>query len=398
VSAVKIAGIVGIIYIATGPAIGAPKAREGEEVRTVLLLSPTKLNPRNSEGDFLQLRDGKVLFVYTHFTGGAGDHARACLAQRESEDGGHTWSGEDAVLVEGEGAMNVMSVSLLRLDEERIGLFYLRKNSLSDCRPAARISSDEGATWGPPADLVPESQIGYYVMNNDRVVRLKNGRLVAPVAQHHGEDWKEWTPYGRIMCYLSDDSGGIWRRSSEAPEPEEAGGKRVMLQEPGVVELRDGRLLMFCRTDAGCQYVSYSEDGGETWSRPRPSSIVSPRSPASIERIPATGDLLLVWNNHEGIDAALAGKRTPLNTAISRDEGETWEHKRTLESDPDGWYCYTAVEFVVDHVLLAYCAGNQREKSGLNTTRVTRLPVEWLWGPDAAGGRSHPGDQDRNHR
>lgn len=38
------------------------------------------------------------------------------------------WSKDDTEVVPNEGAMNVMSVSLLRLQDDSIALFYLRKN------------------------------------------------------------------------------------------------------------------------------------------------------------------------------------------------------------------------------------------------------------------------------
>ena len=100
-----------------------------------LALAPGPGNPRNSEGDFIQLKDGRWLFIYTHFTAGADDHAKAHLASRESSDGGRTWSDKDKIVVSNEGGFNVMSVSLLRLKSGEIALFYLRKNSLQDCRP-----------------------------------------------------------------------------------------------------------------------------------------------------------------------------------------------------------------------------------------------------------------------
>src|SRR2546423_13323806 len=103
-------------------------------VTRCLTLSPREGNPRNSEGSFVTLKDGRILFVYTHFTGGAGDNAAAHLAGRFSSDGGRTWTGDDVVVVPREGGMNVMSVSLLRLADGRIGLWYLVKNSLEDCR------------------------------------------------------------------------------------------------------------------------------------------------------------------------------------------------------------------------------------------------------------------------
>jgi len=92
------------------------------------------------------------------------------------------------------------------------------------------------------------------------------------------------------------------------------------------------------------------------------------------------GDLLLVWNDHAGIIPALRGKRTPLTVAVSRDEGKTWVHRKTLYDDPTGWYCYTAIAFAGDRVMLAHCAGQQvRGSSGLATTVVTCFDLDWLY-------------------
>lgn len=40
-----------------------------QQVKTVLQLNPGENNPRNSEGDFVRLKDGRIMFIYTHFTG-----------------------------------------------------------------------------------------------------------------------------------------------------------------------------------------------------------------------------------------------------------------------------------------------------------------------------------------
>lgn len=352
----------------------APQTAEENAVTRIKLLPPGPGNPRNSEGAFIRLKDGRILFIYTHFTGGGADNAAAHLASRVSHDGGLTWSKEDTLVVPNEGKQNVMSVSLLRLASGEIALFYLRKNGWDDCRPYMRVSTDEAKTWSEPSLCI--AQGGYYVLNNDRVVQLRTGRLVMPVSKHN-EPGGKYSSHGIISCFLSDDNGKTWRQSASKLTGETEKG-RVILQEPGVVELRDGRLLMFIRTDAGCQFRSFSADGGNTWSPAEPSNIISPLSPASIKRIPKTGDLLLVWNNHEGIDAARRGKRTPFNVAISRNDGQTWEKVKTLEDDPGGWYCYTAIEFVGDRVLLGHCAGQQKT-GGLNLTQITIFPVAWLY-------------------
>ena len=349
---------------------GTGSTDTGKEV--TLTLAPSKDNPRNSEGSFVSLKDGRILFVYTHFTAGAGDHAKAHLAGRYSHDGGKTWTTEDEVILKNEGDMNVMSVSLLRLRNGDIALFYVRKNSLSDASARMRISKDEGKTWSEPIPCITD-RVGYFVLNNDRVIQLDNGRLLMPVSLHQTPE-TEWSNMGRIWNYYSDDQGNTWTPSEEVANPDS-----VMLQEPGVVALQDGRVMMFLRNDSGVQYLSYSQDNGETWSPAEPSDIKSPVSPASIKRIPSTGDLLMAWNNNGGENEAIAGKRTPFNVAVSKDEGKTWEHMKTVQDDPDGWYCYTAITFASNHVLLGHCAGNRLENNGLAETHVTRLDLDWIY-------------------
>lgn len=130
----------------------------------------------------------------------------------------------------------------------------------------------------------------------------------------------------------------------------------VVMQEPGLVELKNGSVLMFIPTNCGDQYLSYSKDKGETRSTAERSNIASPLSPASMAmaRIPDMGDLLLVWNNN-----GLNQKRKPLNIAVSKGEGRTWDHIKTLEENSDKMYCYTAIHFTGKHVLLGCCAAGQ---------------------------------------
>ena len=171
------------------------------EKKYVLKLEAGNNNPRNSEGDFITLRDGRILFVYSHYTGSsANDHASAYLAGRYSADGGKTWTPEDVTIVEQEGLMNVMSVSMLRLQTGEIALFYLRKNSDSDCIPMLRISKDETLTWSDPVKCITDRD-GYFVLNNSRVVQLKGGRLMMPVSLHKSPGDSTFASIGRIWNY-----------------------------------------------------------------------------------------------------------------------------------------------------------------------------------------------------
>ncbi|MFC1604502.1 sialidase family protein [Planctomycetota bacterium] len=361
--------LIAVVILAGWPALVV-----GAEMEPLLVIEPSKGNPRNSEGDIIELKDGRLCLIYTRFTSGSGDHAAADLVMRTSDDGGRSWS-DDRIVVPCPGGLNVMSVSLLRLASGEIALFYLRKTSREDCRPLMCISRDETETWSQPTVCITD-KVGYYVLNNDRAVQLRTGRLILPVAWHQGPGQDRDTA-GVIMCYLSDDNGRTWRRSKDSFKGYGPDGQRITVQEPGVVELKGGRLMMFMRTNAGSQYICYSQDGGETWSKARPSNLASPLSPASIKRIPWTGDLLCVWNDHSGVHRYPAGRRTPLCLAISRDEGKTWSRSRIIEDNPDGWYCYTAVTFVKNRALLAYCAGDKKI-GGLNRLKILALYRDWL--------------------
>jgi predicted neuraminidase len=312
--------------------------------KPVLKLLPGENNPRNSEGDFITLNDGRILFIYSHYTGSsADDHASAYLAGRYSSDGGLTWTPEDITIVEQEGVMNVMSVSLIRLHNNEIGLFYLRKNSDSDCIPMLRISKGETLTWSDPVKCITDRD-GYFVLNNSRVVQLRDGRLMMPVSLHKSPGDSTFASIGRIWNYYSDDNGRIWKASQEVANP-----GSVVTQEPGVVELSNGDIMMYLRTMSGVQYFSYSKDKGETWSTAEPGNIKSPCSPASITRMPSTGDLLLVWNDN-GKDQ----KRTPLNIAYSEDEGKSWVNRQIIEDNPEGSYCYPAIHYTDKEILISY--------------------------------------------
>ena len=353
---------------------GCPALVVGSKAETLLVINPSKEFPRNSEGDIIELKDGRLCLIYTRFTGGSSDHAAADLVMRTSDDDGRGWS-DDRMVVRHPDGLNVMSVSLLRLRSGEIALFYLRKTSKEDCRPLMCLSIDEAETWSPPTVCITD-KVGYYVLNNDRAMQLQSGRLILPVAWHQGPGEPRDTA-GVIMCYLSDDNGKTWRRSKDSFKGYKPDGQRITVQEPGVVELKDGRLMMYMRTNAGSQYVCYSHDDGETWSKSQPSSLASPLSPASIKRSPWTGDLLCVWNDHSGTHKFPAGRRTPLCLTISQDEGKTWNRSRIIESNPDGWYCYTAITFVQNGTILAYCAGD-KEVGGLNRLKVQMLSREWL--------------------
>ena len=177
------------------------------------------------------------------------------------------------------------------------------------------------------------------------------------------------------MWIYSDDDGATWQESASWwAMPVRSGSG---LQEPGVVELADGMLFSWSRTDQGAHYGFNSTDSGKTWSAPVPTEMKSPNGPASIKRLPGSQDLLAIFNDHSGLFPFPPKKRNPLVAAISKDGGKTWPQRQLIESDPDGLYHYTAIHFAGDHILLGYCAGDSKV-GALNRLRIRRINLDWL--------------------
>lgn len=368
-------------------AANAPAPAAAAINRRVLDLPPGPGNPRNSEGAFLDLKDGRILFVYSHFLGtSSADAAKARLAARISADGGETWGADVFIATpEEDTAMNVMSVSLLRHANGDIGMFYLLRRSWRDMRMFGRRSADEGRTWSEPVLVMPAA--GYYVVNNDRVVRLASGRLIVPAALHRAiadrnestaVDWR-----GVAEFFLSDDDGRTWRRApGYATLP--SAHTRSGLQEPGVVELTPGHLWAWARTDLGRQYEMFSADGGETWSVPAPSRFTSPNSPLSMKRLPGSDRLLAVWNPGAAYETRplgrVGGDRTPLVIATGRAPAGAWSRATIVDGTEggDAGFCYTAIHFTNDAVLLAYCAGGEADRSRLARIRISKIALKAL--------------------
>jgi len=361
--------------------------------KVVINLAHGAGNPRNSEGAFITLANGRILFVYTYYYADSwSDIAQAKLVSRYSDDGGKTWSRNAQVVLENEATWNTMSVSLLRLGDGRIALFYLRTNSFHDCRLYLRTSADEAGSWSEPNLCIPAP--GYFPVLNDRVIQLSSGRLLIPTAYHrprladHPDDWKAWDYRASTLFYYSDDDGETWQESQDwwgLPVKSRSG-----LQEPGAIELLSGEIYAWARTDTGRQWALRSKDQGRTWSPPEPTGFLSPNSSLSLKRIPETGDLLAIWNDRsrrwklpapvltDKLSANSSWGRTPLVAAISSNEGKTWKKHKLIESDHRRGFCYASIHFDRDAVLLAYCFGGKGD-GVLQNTRIRRISLDWFY-------------------
>ena len=345
-------------------------------------LPPATGNPRNSEGAFLRLKDGRLMYVYSRYKGDSwGDQAGCGIAVIYFD--GCAWS-EPEVLFSPEslGTKNIMSVSLLRMENDDIGLFFIVRDNgdgFSDIRLHLFRSGDEGKTWDKPICCIPDP--GYNVTNNDRVIRLKSGRLIVPSSLHIVDFTKgKFNPGGTVRFTCSDDDGKTWRNIGDFYRFESRFDQNGF-QEPGVIELEDGRIFCWTRTDLGRHYELLSCDGGETWSAPKPSIFTAPLSPLSMKRLP-DGRLFAVYNPIPNYNTRVCSKagwgRTPLVGALVNQDITRIEQTFLIEDDPEAGYCYCAIHPEADRMFLAYCCGDAKDEGCLQRLRLTEIRYDEL--------------------
>lgn len=346
--------------------------------------APDEKYPRHSEGSFIRLNDNRIMFIYSRFTEYNGDDAPSDLVAVYSSDEGETWSAPRTVISASMyNTRNVMSVSLMRMANGDIGLFYIVKQTPAVSRIMLSRSCDEGESYYSHMECTYPGLPGYYVLNNDRVIRLKTGRILVPLAFHRSgikPDGKTPVFDGRSFnCFLfSDDDGYTWAEAPDTVYPTFTNTK-TGLQEPGLIEKLNGTVWAYARTDKMYQYEFFSTDVGLHWTVPQPSRFTSPPSPMLIKRNPETNVLYAVWNPipmYNGRERSSAGwGRTPLVYATSNDDGITWSDPIIIEENPEHGYCYPAIFFTNDNaMLLSYCSGGPAD--GICLARTTIMKIE----------------------
>lgn len=178
-------------------------------------------------------------------------------------------------------------------------------------------SDDSGVTWSEPRRL-PEGIAGPI---KNKPIQLADGTLLCG-SSTEDDGW-------RVHFEATNDLGRSWTRTGPIND-----GQSIGAIQPSLLTLADGSLLALGRSRQGRLWQATSSDGGSSWSEMTLTDLPNPNSGTDAVTL-ADGRLLLVYN-------ATERGRSPLNVAISNDDGASWKMIHTLESDP-GEYSYPAV-------------------------------------------------------
>ena len=347
----------------------------------VFNLPPSPGNPRNSEGAFLRGKRGEILFAYSRYFGeSCHDHATCDVVLMESADEGKTWSPPRTIARAKEdfGTKNIMSISAMEQKNGDLAFYFLIKEK-DFTTSLGRTVCRDGESFTPERcifDMPP----AYYVVNNDRLIRTRDGRILAPCEWVTAETCRaeKAGPY-YTSCLWSDDDGKTFQKADfDFTEPYPC-DKPYGLQEPGILE-REGELYLWMRTGFGRQYESRSLTGLEGFERPHPSPFTSPLSPMQIKAFDgaeyAVYNPIPRANGYRTREAPGTWGRTPIVLRKSSDGGKTWGVLNTIEDDPTRGYSYPAMFFTKDgHLLVAYGRGNSAEGNNLCTLGISRIDL-----------------------
>ena len=316
-----------------------------------------------------------------------GDSGAIDMVVKRSQDRGLTWSAPQVVWRQGENTCG----NPCPVVDRRTGRIIMpmcwnlaedhgRDLHAGKAKDTRRVyvthSDDDGTTWAPAREITKQAKQDnwwWYATGPGVSIQIRHGehaeRIVTP-ANHTSEK----SGFAANVIY-SDDAGESWKRSSViAPA----------CNESQVVELSDGRLMMNMRSQSftskertGFRSISYSSDGGETWTPPEfDKHLGDPQVQASLIRYSwpeERGGGKLLFSNPGPPISAERGPRVRMTVRVSADDGKTWPASRIIHLGPAAYS--TLARLPGGQVGLLYEAG---QESAYETIRLAQTSMEWM--------------------
>lgn len=244
-------------------------------------------------------------------------------------------------------------------------------------------SDDDGKTWSERRSIGTEVDRPEWIQlwsSPGRGVQTTKGRLIIPCTARVPETYD----MGSFLTY-SDDHGKTWQVGPCA-------GWHI--NEPALVELQDGTLLINARSQRGkgCRATVRSSDGGQTWSDIEDIPVlIEPNCQGSIiryggARSSARSDgrrdsQRLIFSNPA---ASERGDRRNMTVRCSPDAGNTWPYSRQIYPGPSRYSCLTVLPDGDIGLLYEKDSFTFEDKDNANKKiSFTRFPLSWLMGDDA---------------
>ncbi|GAB3024185.1 sialidase family protein [Niabella terrae] len=313
-----------------------------------------------SNGNLLAFAEGRI---------DKGDASPHHIILKRSLDKGETWSPSVPVVKSTAGASYANPTPVIDQKTGKIFLFFAR-NFHNDSTQLFFITSDDhGINWSRPRDisfLMQGDPLGrpFHLPGPGHGITMENGRMVVQV-------WHRFPvklpvhqrKYGVSVIY-SDDHGNHWQPGGFIP-----GVDSFTANESRIILLGGDALLLNARLSELGNHtgrgVSYSYDGGITWSWPVRSRIPPFTAvDAGFNTFRFQGKRFMVCSRPMGPG------RNNLGVSYSADSGKHWSNPKIIFEGPAN---YSDIIVLKDgSFLLLYGRGRPRY------TAVARFDLAWL--------------------
>jgi len=168
-------------------------------------------------------------------------------------------------------------------------------------------------------------------------------------------EYDGWRVHFEKVQLTDGQPRGTWKRIGPINSADEFNAiQPTFLQHP------DGKLQVLCRTKESVIATSFSEDGGESWSKMEAANLPNPNSGIEVVTLD-DGRHLLIYN-HLGSGNTGWGRRGLLNLAIS-ENGTEWRKAAVLEQEERAEFSYPAIIQTKDGLVhMTYTWKRQRIK------------------------------------
>ena len=298
--------------------------------------------------------NGTVLAFCEGRKAGMSDTGDIDLLVKRSTDNGRTWSPQQIVWND---AGNTCGNPVPVVDRQTGTIWLLmawnrgedsgEQITARTSRDTRRVfvtgSNDDGLSWSAPREItgaVKHPDWTWYATGPGGGIQIEHGphrgRLVIPCNHIEAATGQSYQNYSNV--FYSDDHGKRWQLGGRTPQPG--------VNECQVVELPGGRLLLNMRNyhdytkkvydSKRERQVSFSDDGGMTWTAPRPDpALIEPVCQGAIHRCcwaaDGTPGVLLLSN------PASRSERVNMTVRASFDEGDTWPVSHVIHPGPSGY-------------------------------------------------------------
>lgn len=122
-------------------------------------------------------------------------------------------------------------------------------------------SNDHGKSWSRPMRL-PDGLLGPI---KNKPVQLSDGTILSPSSTESKRRWQAHiersTDNGRTWTYIPIDTAGTFD-----------------VIQPSIIQHKDGRIQVLCRSKQGFVMQAWSSDQGLSWSKLSPTSLINPNA------------------------------------------------------------------------------------------------------------------------